>query len=89
MRSEQALGGGEGRNESSPSSHLGTLRTTTGRQGERQTSNRFNKQNNNSTRASRFFVHFFAVLAQLRREMTKFFTSLLENGNGGGRKGLR
>ena len=29
-----------------------------------------------------FFVHFFAVLAQLRREMTKFFTSLLENGNG-------
>ena len=52
------------------------------RQGERQTSNRFNKKNNNSTRASRFFVHFFAVLAQLRREMIKFFTSLLENGNG-------
>ena len=29
------------------------------------------KKNNNS-RASRFFVHFFAVPAQLRREMTKF-----------------
>ena len=25
-------------------------------------------QNNNSARASRFFVHFFAVTAQLRRE---------------------
>ena len=35
-------------------------------------SNRFNEQKNNSARASRFFVHFFAVLAQLRREMTKF-----------------
>ena len=42
------------------------------RQGERQKSNRFNEQNNNSARASRFFVHFFAVPAQLRREMTKF-----------------
>ena len=29
-------------------------------------------QNNNFARASRFFVHFFAVPAQLRREMTKF-----------------
>ena len=28
--------------------------------------------NNNSARASRFFVHFFAVSAQLRLEMTKF-----------------
>ena len=26
------------------------------------------KQNNNSARASRFFVHFFAVTARLRRE---------------------
>ena len=42
------------------------------RQGERQKSKRFNEQNNNSARASRFFVHFFAVPAQLRREMTKF-----------------
>ena len=27
---------------------------------------------NNNQRASRFFVHFFAVPAQLRREMTQF-----------------
>ena len=32
----------------------------------------FNEQNNNSARASRFFAHFFAFTAQLRREMTKF-----------------
>ena len=31
------------------------------RQGERQKTNRFNEQNNKSARASRFFVHFFAV----------------------------
>ena len=42
------------------------------RQGERQKSNRFNEQNNNSARASRLFVHFVTVPAQLRREMTKF-----------------
>ena len=30
---------------------------------ERQKSNGFNEQNNNSARASRFFVHFFAVPA--------------------------
>ena len=42
------------------------------RQRERQKSNRFNEQNNNSARASRFFVNFFAVAAKLRREMTKF-----------------
>ena len=41
------------------------------RQGEHQKSNRLNEQNNNSARASRFSVHFFAVPAQ-RREMTKF-----------------
>ena len=33
---------------------------------------RFNEKNNNSARASRFFVHFFAVPTQLRREMTEF-----------------
>ena len=31
-------------------------------------SNRFITQNNNFSRASRFFVHFFTVLARLRRE---------------------
>ena len=47
-----------------------------GRQGERQKSNinRFNEQNNNSARASRFFVHFFAVPAQI--------LSVLENKKG-------
>ena len=35
------------------------------------TPGRFNEQNNNSARASRFFVHFVAIPAQLRREMTK------------------
>ena len=39
-------------------------------QAERQKSNRFNKQNNNSALVSRFFVHFFAVSAQLQREVT-------------------
>ena len=38
------------------------------RQQERHKSNRFNNQNNNFARASRFFVHFFAVIARLRRE---------------------
>ena len=38
------------------------------RQRERQKSNRLNKQNNNSARASRILVHFFAVSARLRRE---------------------
>ena len=38
------------------------------RQQERQKSNWLNKQNNNSARASRFFVHFFTVTARLRRE---------------------
>ena len=43
----------------------------------------FNERNNNSTRASRFFVHFFAVSAQLRREMTKFYLiSIFGKGNG-------
>ena len=38
------------------------------RQRGRQKSNRFNNQNNNFARASRFFVHFFAVTARLRRD---------------------
>ena len=38
------------------------------RQRQRQKSNRFNNQNNNFPPASRFFVHFFAVAARLRRE---------------------
>ena len=42
------------------------------RQRERQKSNRFDEQNNKSARASRIFVHFFAVPSKLRREMTKF-----------------
>ena len=29
-------------------------------------------QNNNFARASRFFVHFFAVVARLRRETSQF-----------------
>ena len=39
-------------------------------QRERQKNNRFNEQNKNSASASRFFVHFFAVTAQLQRENT-------------------
>ena len=38
------------------------------RQRERQKSNWLNKQNNNSARAPRFFVHFFTVTARLRGE---------------------
>ena len=38
------------------------------RQREHQKSHRLNRQNNNSARAARFFVHFFAVTARLRRE---------------------
>ena len=30
------------------------------------------KQNNNFARASRFFAHFFAVVARLRRETAQF-----------------
>ena len=32
----------------------------------------FNEKNNNSVHASRFFVHFIAVPAQLQHEMTKY-----------------
>ena len=37
-----------------------------------QKTNRFNESNNNFARASHFFVHFFPVPVQLRREMTTF-----------------
>ena len=42
------------------------------RQRERRKNNTFNNQNDNFARASRFFVHFFAVTARLRRENAKF-----------------
>ena len=51
-------------------SHSVTLRRE--RQRGRQNNNSFNKQNNNLARAARFFVHFFAVFAGLRRENAKF-----------------
>ena len=38
------------------------------RQRGRQKGNKFNNQNNNFARASRFFLHFFAVTARLRRK---------------------
>ena len=38
------------------------------------------KENNNFARATRFFVHFFAVVARLQRE-TAFFSRFLEDGN--------
>ena len=44
--------------------------------------NGFNKRNNNSARASRFFANFLTVTARLGREMTDQILSLLENGNG-------
>ena len=37
------------------------------RQRERRKGNRLDQQNNNSARASRFFVHFLAVVARLQR----------------------
>ena len=55
---------------------LGTLRKydgVTGQQRERlKTIGFMSKLNNNSARASHFFVHSFAVPAQLRGEVTKF-----------------
>ena len=42
------------------------------RQRERQKINRFNEQFNNPAHELRFIVNFFAVSAQLAREMTKF-----------------
>ena len=54
--------------------HATALLTKPGRRRQRegQESNRLNEQNNNSARASHFFVHFFAFTEQPRREMTKF-----------------
>ena len=46
------------------------------RQRELKKNNRFNEQNNNSARVSRFFVHFFAVPVQIRCKMTKFYVYL-------------
>ena len=37
-------------------------------QQERRKSNKFTQQNNNFARASRFFVHFLAAVARVRRE---------------------
>ena len=51
---------------------LGPYETTTTTAKGTSKNNRFNEQNNNSARISRFFVHFFAFTAQLRREMAKF-----------------
>ena len=44
------------------------------RQRDRQKSNKLNRQTNNNARVSRFFVHFFAVTARLRRENAYNFT---------------
>ena len=46
----------------------GTLRSDDGNGNENGKKARSNKQNDNSARASRFFVHFFAVTARIRRE---------------------
>ena len=52
---------------------IGTLRNYDGdgKENVKKKNNRFNEQNNNSARASRFFVHLFSVPVQVRREMTK------------------
>ena len=61
---------------------LGTLRNYDGDgNGNIIKSNRFNEQNNNSARASCFFVNFFAVLARLWQWHGQIL-SLPENGNG-------
>ena len=46
----------------------GTLRSDDSNGNENGKKARSNKQNHNSARASRFFVHFFAVTARIRRE---------------------
>ena len=52
----------------------GTLRNydSDGNENVQKKKNRFNEQNNNFARVSRFFVHFFVIPAQLRREMANF-----------------
>ena len=52
-------GGGGGEGDEGPFETRTTTATGTSK------NNRFNEQNNNSARASRFFVHFFAVPGQL------------------------
>ena len=48
---------------------LGTLRSNDADGNENVKKNkRFNEQNDNFARASRFFVHFFPVFGRLRRE---------------------
>ena len=51
-----------------PNRELKIRRRRRQRQRELHKSNRFNDQNNNFARASRFFVHFFADTVRLRRE---------------------
>ena len=55
-----------------PQRSLGTLRNNDSDSNSSVESNRFSWQNNYIARASRFFLHFFAVPTRLRREMTKF-----------------
>ena len=52
----------------------GTLRNydSDGNENVKKKNNRFNEQNNNFARVSRFFVHFFVIPAQLRREIANF-----------------
>ena len=55
------------------SNEWGAYKTTTATVRRSSKSNKFSEQNNNSARASHFFVYFFNTLpAQIRREMTKF-----------------
>ena len=49
------------------------------RQQERKKAIGLDWQNNNFARASLFFVHFFAVVARLRRE-SAFFSRFVEDG---------
>lgn len=48
-----------------------------GWQRERQKSNTFNEQFNNSARALRFFVNFLAVFARLQNETSLFHATTL------------
>ena len=62
---------------------LSTLRNYNGDDnGNFKKSHKFNEQNNNSARASCFFVNFFAVLARLWQWHCQILSQLPENGNG-------
>ena len=62
---------------------LSTLRNYNGDDnGNFKKSHKFNEQNNNSARASCFFVNFFAVLARLWQWHGQILSQLPENGNG-------